>query len=107
MLRVAVGVPAGALVLQHQRVVHEAWGRGGGAAVTRARGFLGSCPRRQSAHGTRPMVSVPTTQGWRELSGLQGKGQARQEETRRQAARPRVSGLSAVSRVALTSRGLR
>ena len=86
VLRVAVGVPAGALVLQHQRVVHEACsggGRGGRA--------------QRSPRGTRQLVPLPGERSSGHLPNGQSPRHpgepAREKEMKRQPC-PQDSGLS-------------
>lgn len=86
VLRVAVGVPAGALVLQHQRVVHKACSGGG----------RGGCAQR-SPRGTRQLVPLPGELSSGHLPNSQSPqhpgGLAREGDMKRQPC-PQDSGLS-------------
>lgn len=105
VLGVAVGVPTGALVFQHQRVVHEACGRGGGGRCQTSPRGPGQLPPPTARSRHSPTVRVPATQGVEgaERPAVRGAGGA--GRTKKAGGPP--PGLSAVSPVALTSRGLR
>lgn len=73
VLGVAVGVPAAALVLQHQRVVHEAWGRACGPARQSGRASSAAAHHLPSKQAASPPGLTEANTAFRPLGPLVGK----------------------------------